>query len=511
MRDGLVEGVHHGSVVVLAPDGSVVFRAGDVDTAFFPRSAAKPHAGRRRWPGSACRCRRTCSRSRPPATPARRSTSTGRSASSTAAGAPRTTWATRPTARSTRSRPPAWIAAGRPARRLAHNCSGKHAAMLATARLRGWAIARLPRPRPPAAARHRRHRRGPHRRADRAHGRRRLRVPRCSPSRCTALTRAVGRIAAAARGTAEGRVAGAMRTHPEMVAGSRRDVTALMRAVPGLIAKDGFEAVQVAALPDGTAIGSQDRRRLGPGPPAGHRRRTGAGRRRPRPAGPVRRRRTAPTASPSSATCTTPVHHDRYGTMCTDHPHRTRPAGRQGRPGRRLLGRAHRTGPGELPDHRHADLGLPAPRRGPRRGEGGRRAGQRRARPAPAADRRRDRHRLHGDPPRGAARPVRRRRHPGRRRDVDEHERQRGDRQPRAGAARARQGRLRARAPERARQPQPVHQRRLPHGGQHRHDHRRTRARRGDERGWSRPSPPRPTSSATCSRWAAPSSRTPSP
>jgi L-asparaginase II len=27
-----------------------------------------------------------------------------------------------------------------------------------------------------------------------------------------------------------------------------------MRAVPGLIAKDGFEAVQVAALPDGTAI-----------------------------------------------------------------------------------------------------------------------------------------------------------------------------------------------------------------------------------------------------------------
>lgn len=27
-----------------------------------------------------------------------------------------------------------------------------------------------------------------------------------------------------------------------------------MRAVPGLLAKDGFEAVQVAALPDGTAI-----------------------------------------------------------------------------------------------------------------------------------------------------------------------------------------------------------------------------------------------------------------
>ena len=40
-----------------------------------------------------------------------------------------------------------------------------------------------------------------------------------------------------------------------------------MRAVPGLIAKDGFEAVQVAALPDGTAIGikiadGSDRARL---------------------------------------------------------------------------------------------------------------------------------------------------------------------------------------------------------------------------------------------------------
>jgi L-asparaginase II len=82
-----------------------------------------------------------------------------------------------------------------------------------------------------------------------------------------ALTRAVGRIAAASPGTPEGLVADAIHTHPEMVAGNRRDTTALMRAVPGLIAKDGFEAVQVAALPDGTAIGvkiadGSDRARL---------------------------------------------------------------------------------------------------------------------------------------------------------------------------------------------------------------------------------------------------------
>jgi L-asparaginase II len=49
-------------------------------------------------------------------------------------------------------------------------------------------------------------------------------------------------------------VAQGIRRHPELVGGTRRDVTAVMRAVPGLIAKDGFEAVQIAGLPDGTSI-----------------------------------------------------------------------------------------------------------------------------------------------------------------------------------------------------------------------------------------------------------------
>ena len=46
----------------------------------------------------------------------------------------------------------------------------------------------------------------------------------------------------------------AMTGHPEMVGGPRRDVTRLMRLVPGLMAKDGAEGVQVAALPDGRAV-----------------------------------------------------------------------------------------------------------------------------------------------------------------------------------------------------------------------------------------------------------------
>ena len=45
-----------------------------------------------------------------------------------------------------------------------------------------------------------------------------------------------------------------MTAHPELVGGPTRDVTRLMRAVPGLLAKDGAEGVYVAALPDGRTV-----------------------------------------------------------------------------------------------------------------------------------------------------------------------------------------------------------------------------------------------------------------
>ena len=46
----------------------------------------------------------------------------------------------------------------------------------------------------------------------------------------------------------------AMTDHPHMVGGERRDVTAFMRYVPGLMAKDGADGVFAAALPDGRAV-----------------------------------------------------------------------------------------------------------------------------------------------------------------------------------------------------------------------------------------------------------------
>ncbi|PRY30986.1 asparaginase [Umezawaea tangerina] len=68
------------------------------------------------------------------------------------------------------------------------------------------------------------------------------------------LARAFGRMAGARAGTEEHRVAAAMNAHPEHVGGTGRDVTALMRALPGAMAKDGAEGVYAIGLPDGSAV-----------------------------------------------------------------------------------------------------------------------------------------------------------------------------------------------------------------------------------------------------------------
>lgn len=252
LRDGMVEGVHHGSAVVLAPDGRVLFSAGDVEAAFYPRSAAKPlqatamaRLGVELSPaGFAVGAASHSGEEFHLAEVLRTLDGAGLSAGDlrTPEDLPFD-----PVERDT------WIASGRTASRLAHNCSGKHAAMLATCRLHEWSTKDY---------------------LDSGHPLQRAiaesvedltgqRIPKVAVDGCGAplfavslrgLATAVGKIAAAAPGTPESLVAEGIRKHPELVAGTRRDVTALMRAVPGLIAKDGFEAVQVAALPDGTAI-----------------------------------------------------------------------------------------------------------------------------------------------------------------------------------------------------------------------------------------------------------------
>ncbi|MEU3980808.1 asparaginase [Streptomyces sp. NPDC026672] len=252
VRGGVVEGVHHGSVVVLGADGGIAFRLGDVDAAFYPRSALKPvqavamvraglplegallslaaasHSGEERHLAGARRVLGLAGLTEDDL----------RNVPDLPYGA-----AVRDT----------WLCEGRQPSRLAQNCSGKHAAMLYTARLGGWSL---------------------HDYLDPAHPLQQAireivedltgqRVARVTVDGCGAplfavslhgLARALSRIVTAPPGTPEARVADAMREHPEMASGAGRDVAELMGAVPGLLAKDGFEGVEVAALPDGRAV-----------------------------------------------------------------------------------------------------------------------------------------------------------------------------------------------------------------------------------------------------------------
>ena len=72
----------------------------------------------------------------------------------------------------------------------------------------------------------------------------------------TGLARAFALIATAPSGPAS-RIARAIREHPEYVSGSTRDELTLLRAIPGAIGKAGAESVYVVALPDGRAFASK--------------------------------------------------------------------------------------------------------------------------------------------------------------------------------------------------------------------------------------------------------------
>ncbi|MFF3849976.1 asparaginase [Streptomyces sp. NPDC002328] len=252
VRGGVTEGVHHGSVVVLRPDGEVGFQLGDIEVAFYPRSALKPvqavamvraglpldgellslaaasHSGEERHLDGARRILELAGlaeddlRNVPdmPFDPAIRDT---------------------------------WIRDGRGPSRLAQNCSGKHAAMLYTCKLNGWPLDGYLDPAHPLQQAI----------AEIVEDLTGQRIAAVTVDGCGAplfsvslhgLARAAARITTAAPGTPEARVADAMREHAEMASGADRDVAALMRAVPGLLAKDGFEGVEVAALPDGRAV-----------------------------------------------------------------------------------------------------------------------------------------------------------------------------------------------------------------------------------------------------------------
>jgi L-asparaginase II len=135
---------------------------------------------------------------------------------------------------------------------LAMNCSGKHAAMLATCVANGWDTATYLEPNHPvqqAILETFAELTGEPVEAVAIDG---CGAPQHSTS-LRGLAAAFRRIALAEAGP-ERQVAEAIRANPEWVSGTRRDEAALLRAIPGAIGKAGAESCYAVALPDGRAV-----------------------------------------------------------------------------------------------------------------------------------------------------------------------------------------------------------------------------------------------------------------
>lgn len=282
IRGELVEGVHYGSVAATAADGSLLWEAGDSSAPFYPRSALKPlqavalvraglslpdellalaaasHSGGGAHREGALRILTLHG--------------LGISALENTVDLPYGV-----------QEREQWLRDGGTADHLRQNCSGKHAAMAAVCRLNGWPLPGYLDPDHPLqllVAATIAELTGEEPAAWSTDG---CGTPLPAVS-LAGMARAYGRLARAAgmeaqadeRGathhgetthdsetthdggpvalSAEAAVAHAMVTRPEMAAGEGRDVTALMRLLPGAVAKDGFEGVQLIGLPDGRAV-----------------------------------------------------------------------------------------------------------------------------------------------------------------------------------------------------------------------------------------------------------------
>ncbi|TXS55769.1 asparaginase [Streptomyces sp. t39] len=252
VRSGFVEGHHRGSLVVLAADGSVELALGDPSAPVFPRSSNKPMQA-----AAVLRAGLDLAGERLALAAA------SHSGEDFHLDLVRKMLAEYGISADELRTPPdlpldpvaaeAYLATGHVRDRVTMNCSGKHTAMLAACELNGWDRAAYLDPGHPLQ-------RLVHSVVEEAAGEP---VAAVGTDGCgaplmalslTGLARAFRHFVLAAPGTAERRVADAMRAHPEYVAGTRRPDTWLMREVPGTLSKMGAEAVQAVALADGRAL-----------------------------------------------------------------------------------------------------------------------------------------------------------------------------------------------------------------------------------------------------------------
>ncbi len=253
VRNGVRESFHHGALVCLEHDGSVAFSVGSPQAIVFPRSSTKPFlatamvAAGLKLPAHLLALVCASHDGRPEHLQAAReilaSVGLDESALCNTKDLPLDDDAAHEVVRG----------GGKPTS-LQMNCSGKHAGMLATCVACGWACDKSY--------------------LSRDHDLQKfitsmmpeligeevadIVVDGCgAPAHAmtlAGLARGFRAVAMAKPGSPARVVADAMREHPQMVGGPKRDVSLLMSGVSGLVAKDGAEGVFAAGLPDGRAV-----------------------------------------------------------------------------------------------------------------------------------------------------------------------------------------------------------------------------------------------------------------
>ena len=249
----VLESVHRGALVVLDADGGVLLSAGDVARPVLPRSSNKPVQAttylRAGWQPRDDRELAIAAASHSGEDGHRELAGELLSAAGLGPddlGCPPAL----PSHEGTRAQ---WLVAGRTPERLAMNCSGKHAAMLSACVAAGWPTAGYLDPGHPLQQ-------AIEARLGEASGEpvAAVVVDGCGAPQhaisLTGLARGVLSLVQADPGTPERAVADAMRAHPWLVAGTGREDTDLMQAVPGLLVKGGADGVHVAALPGRGAV-----------------------------------------------------------------------------------------------------------------------------------------------------------------------------------------------------------------------------------------------------------------
>lgn len=245
-RNGLEESVHHGAGVAIGPGRAVLATIGDPDLVIYPRSCLKPmqvHAMvglglelADEQIAVACASHDGSAMHLDAVRSILERYHLAESDLANTAGRPY----------GAAARASARVAGVEPSP-LQHNCSGKHAAMLATCRINGWSFDSYLEVDHPlqvaitagieqlgAVVNH-------------------IGVDGCgAPTHAIILSDLARAFAAlAAPGSIVGR---AMSAQPTMVGGPTRDVTLWMQAVPTLVAKEGAAGVMAAGFADGRAL-----------------------------------------------------------------------------------------------------------------------------------------------------------------------------------------------------------------------------------------------------------------